>query len=177
MLLEYLRSDIDRYRTENSGWLSTIIKALYTHPSFLGVLYYRIERSLWTHKRNPISFILFIFTRFLYPIIRIYSGLEISPKAQIGKGFYVGHFGPTVIHPDTIAGDQLTIMHGCTIGSNGFGVPVISDNVSIGTGAALLGGIHIGKNVLIGPGAVITTDVEEGTAISIPTRIIKTKKE
>jgi serine O-acetyltransferase len=175
-LFQLINSDISRYRVGNRNTLLTLFKAMYIHPSLLGVIHYRIERALWLRKNNPLVIIFFVISRFIYPFVRIYSGLELSHRAIIGDSLYIGHFGPTIIHPDVIAGNHLTVMHGCTIGADNSGVPCLGNDVYIGTGASIFGYVRIGDSVFIGPGAVVTTDVESGVAISIPTRIIHSNK-
>lgn len=60
-----------------------------------------------------------------------------------------------------------------TIGVLRSGVPVIGDNVAIGTGAIILGGIHVGNNVNIGAGAVVVEDVpDDSTFVGPKVRII-----
>ena len=111
--------------------------------------------------------------RVLYPLIRMYSGLELSPLADIGPGLYVGHHGPTVIHPGTVAGRNLTLVHAVTIGSHREGVPLIGDDVQIGTGAILIGAIKIGDRAVIGAGSVVTHDVAAGSVVAgVPARVI-----
>jgi serine O-acetyltransferase len=152
----------------------TAVWASYVHPSFVGVVWYRLGRALWLRRRNPICFALLILNRALYPLVRMYSGLELSPRATIGPGLFVGHFGPTVIHPDTVAGRNLTVLQGVTIGFQGGGVPQIGCNVSIGAGAAVVGAIRIGDNATVGAGAVVTQDVQDGTTVAgIPARPIR----
>jgi serine acetyltransferase len=93
-----IRSDIERYNCDHSNLIVAMIKAAYTHPAFIGVIWYRIGHAIWARRRNPICFIALILHRILYPLVRIHSGLELSPRAEIGPGLYVAHFGPTVIH-------------------------------------------------------------------------------
>jgi len=166
---QHLRQDMLRYRSEKN-WLPVIlIKNLYSHPSALGVINYRIGRKLWLSQNNPIVFLLWILARALYPLVRMYSGVELSPAAAIGPGLCILHFGPTIIHPGVVAGKNLTLVHGVTIGQARSGVPVIGDDVSVGAGATLLGGIHVGSRAQIGAGAVVTRDVPEYClAIGIP---------
>jgi serine O-acetyltransferase len=114
---------------------------------------------------------LLVFHRALYPLIRIYSGLELSPRAQIGAGLYVAHFGPTIIHPETIAGNHLILMQGVTIGARQDGVPHLGNHVSIAAGARVLGGISLGDNVVVGAGAVVVKDVpSDCTVVGIPAK-------
>jgi serine O-acetyltransferase len=175
---EIIKSDLKRYNRDNDRLLHSMIKAAYTHPSFIGLVWYRIGHALWEKRKNPICFILLIINRFLYPLIRIHSGLELSPRTHIGPGLYVAHFGPTVIHPNTVAGSNLTLLQGVTIGEHNNGVPIIGNNVAIATGAKVIGGITIGNNVTIGAGAVVVKDVpDDYTVVGIPAKPVWSKEE
>jgi serine acetyltransferase len=78
-----------------------------------------------------------------------------------------------VIHPQTHAGHHLTILHGATIGAGTGGVPLIGDNVSIGCGATIIGGIRIGNHATIGAGAVVTKDIPaQALAVGVPARFL-----
>lgn len=177
-MVETIKSDLKRYNRDGNRLLPAMIKAAYTHPSFIGLIWYRIGHALWNRRKNPIFFILLIFHRILYPLVRIHSGLELSPRTQIGPGLYVAHFGPTVIHPRTIAGSNLTLLQGVTIGEHNNGVPIIGNNVAIATGAKVIGGITIGDNVTIGAGAVVIKDVpNDCTVVGIPAKPIYSKEE
>ncbi len=103
----------------------------------------------------------------------MYSMLELPPKAQIGEGLFIALFGPTVIHADVVIGKNLTILPGVVIGAAKTGIPTIGDNVSIGTGAVIIGKVLIGDNVIVGANAVVTKDVPEHcTVVGIPAKTI-----
>lgn len=171
-----IQRDISRYAeaVNRKNIAAVVIESMYAHPSFVGVIYYRIGRWFWLSRQNPLMVVLLVFHRILYPFVRIYSGLELSPRAQIGPGLRILHFGPTVIHPAVIAGENLTVLRGVTIGLAKGRVPRIGNDVYIGTGASVLGGIVVGSNVKIGAGAVVVTDLPDGcTAVGIPARPTK----
>lgn len=103
-------------------------------------------------------------------------GFIIHPE-NFQKGLKIYHYGSIIIHPDARIGENCTLHGNCCIGSNGGYpdyAPIIGDNVDIGQGAQILGGIKIANNVKIGAGAVVVKDVlEEGvTVIGIPGKII-----
>ncbi len=104
-------------------------------------------------------------------------GLEISPGADIGGGLYIAHPIGTVISVKRM-GQNCSIIAAVTIGMrNEWAFPHIGDNVFIGAGARVLGGIHVGDNAVIGANAVVIDDVPAGaTAVGIPAKIIKQKQ-
>lgn len=91
------------------------------------------------------------------------TGIQIPTKAQIGKGFYIGHFGTIIINPDAKIGNNVNIASGVTIGKTNRGekqgVPQIGNHVWIGTNAVIVGNITIGDDVLIAPNAYVNTDI------------------
>lgn len=174
--LDAMRQDVRRY--SDAAFLVVLIKVLYAHPSFAGVLYYRIGHWLWSTRRNPLAWLAYVCHRALYPLVRMYSGLELLPYTSVGPGLQVLHFGPTIVHPTAVVGKNVSLLHGVTIGVSligisNIGAPRIGDNVAIGTGAAVIGDISIGDNVTIGAGAVVTCSVpNNNTVVGIPARSV-----
>jgi serine O-acetyltransferase len=127
-------------------------------------------------RRNRLLFnFFFLWLRSL----NVKYGFDISYRTQIGKGFYIGHFGNVVIHGDTIIGDNCNISQGITFGvSNAganIGVPKIGNNVFVGPGACVFGNISIGNNVTIGANAVVTNDVPDFHTVLSPKSILINK--
>lgn len=96
-------------------------------------------------------------------------GFQIYPETQIGEGFYLGHWGTVIINPKVKIGKNCNIAPGVTIGKTNrgkkAGVPVIGDEVWIGTNAVLVGNIKIGNNVLIAPNAYVTEDIPDNSIV------------
>lgn len=169
-----IRSDIRRYANKSSNLATTLIKAAYDHPAIIGIIWFRIARALWLRRKNPLCWSLLVINRLLYPLIRIYSGLELSPKTEIGPGLFIAHFGTTVIHPSAVAGRNLTIEHGVTIGLGPSGVPRIGNDVTIGAGARIINGITIGDNACVGAGAVVVKDVPKYcVVVGVPAKPVR----
>ena len=95
--------------------------------------------------------------------------IQIPWCCSIGPGFYIGHMGRVVIHPDAVIGANCNVATGVTIGaiSSGRrqGVPVIGDRVWIGTNAVVVGGVRIGTDVAIAPGAYVNFDVPDHSVV------------
>ncbi|NTW21965.1 serine acetyltransferase [Candidatus Falkowbacteria bacterium] len=107
-------------------------------------------------------------------------GFDISEKTEIGKGLYLGHFGGVVINPKAVIGKNVSIGHGVTLGKvqrgAKIGYPTIGDGAWIGPNAVIVGGITVGRNTLIGPGAYVNFDVPENSVvIGNPGQIVSDK--
>ncbi len=109
-------------------------------------------------------------------IIRCFFYAVIPPQIEIGKNVHFGYNGLGIIlHPRSRIGENVSIGPHVTVGGRGqYGVPVIGNNVEIGSGARILGPIRIGNNVKIGANAVVLVDIpDNSTAVGIPARVIK----
>lgn len=94
---------------------------------------------------------------------RAVTGIEIHPAARIGSGFFVDHGMGVVVGETAVIGDDVTLYQGVTLGGTGFATgkrhPTVEDNVTIGSGAKLLGPITIGHGSKIGANTVVIHDV------------------
>ena len=137
---------------------------------------YRFGRWVREVKIPIVSRILKLIAFLLFKNIEILTGISLPASARIGKGFYVGHFGGIILHSDAVLGEHCSIGPGVLIGTRGMGnlgVPILGDNVYVGVGAKLLGGIKIGNNVRIGANAVVLKDVpDDATVVGIPARVV-----
>ena len=108
--------------------------------------------------------------------IEVTSGIILPREAQVGKDFHLVHSGNTKIHPQTVIGDRVGIMHDVTLGMtpDGCGVPTIGDDVFIGAGAKILGAVKIGARSRIAANSLVISDVPpDTTAIGVPARILR----
>ena len=91
------------------------------------------------------------------------TGIEIHPAARIGDGFFIDHGMGVVIGETAEIGDDVTLYQGVTLGGTGFATgkrhPTVQDNVTIGSGAKLLGPITVGHGSKIGANTVVIHDV------------------
>ena len=129
------------------------------------------EHWLWEHGHRSLA-------RVLSQITRHITGVEIHPAAQIGKHFFIDHAMGVVIGETTIVGDNCVLYQGVTLGGTGNETgkrhPTLGNNVTVGTGAKVLGNIRIGNNVKIGGNSVVVKDVPDNcTVVGVPGRIIK----
>lgn len=100
-------------------------------------------------------------------------GLQLSPHS-LGFGVKVYHWGWMIVNGKAKIGKNITIYPGVTVGASKTGVPTIGDNVFLGLGSKVFGGIAIGNNVIVAPNAVVVKDVPDNCVVAgVPAKIIK----
>jgi serine O-acetyltransferase len=102
-------------------------------------------------------------------LTRSVTGVEIHPAAKIGGGFFIDHGSGVVIGETAEIGERVTLYQGVTLGGTGFQRgkrhPTLGDNVTVGSGAKLLGPIAVGDGAKIGANTVVVEDVPPGTTV------------
>jgi serine O-acetyltransferase len=165
MLREYILSDYKRCGIHKVS-LTVMFKYFFIHPH-PGLKFMTIFRLTQHYRRK--NRMLFYFFFFWLRRLKIKYGYDISYRTQIGKGFYIGHFGSIVIHGDAVIGENCNISQGMTIGISNYGkkigVPTIGNNVFIGPNAGIFGNIIIGNNVTIGANSVVTENIPDGSTV------------
>jgi serine O-acetyltransferase len=100
---------------------------------------------------------------------RALTGIEIHPAAKIGTGFFVDHGAGVVVGETAEIGRDVTLYQGVTLGGTGFATgkrhPTLEDNVTVGSGAILLGPITIGHGAKIGANSVVIHDVPPNSTV------------
>jgi len=135
------------------------------HPRYFPVLLVRLSASCF---RNPLSRPL----AFLFSGLNlVLFGLEVTPRCRIGGGLLLPHTVGTVIGAFEI-GSNTTIFQGVTLGARSldFGYdpsrrPIIGDNVVVGAGAKVLGGIKIGNGAVIAANSLVLSDVRDNARV------------
>lgn len=106
---------------------------------------------------------------------------DIAYQVELPASTKLPHQGlGIVIGPEVVIGENCTIYQNVTLGAkdNGkeYAVPIVGDNVMIGCGSVILGGIRIGNNVSIGANAVVVSDIDDNTVVvGNPGKIVKYK--
>jgi serine O-acetyltransferase len=100
---------------------------------------------------------------------RAITGVEIHPAARIGGEFFIDHGSGVVIGETAEIGERVTLYQGVTLGGTGFQPgkrhPTLGDNVTVGSGAKLLGPIAVGDGAKIGANTVVVEDVPPGSTV------------
>lgn len=148
------------------NWLEVLV----CYPGLQALSFHRFAHWLY---RIKIPFL----PRLISHFGRFFTGIEIHPGAQIGKGVFIDHGMGIVIGETAIVGDYSLIYQGVTLGGTGKETgkrhPTVGENVVMGAGAKVLGNIQIGNNVRIGAGSVVLQDVPSNcTVVGVPGRIV-----
>ncbi|MEA2369638.1 MAG: serine O-acetyltransferase [Solirubrobacteraceae bacterium] len=135
---------------------------LVTWPGIQAVLAHRVAHGL--HGAGvPLV------PRTIAMISRAATGIEIHPAAKIGPGVFIDHGSGVVIGETAEIGRDVTIYQGVTLGGTGFASgkrhPTVQDNVTIGSGAKLLGPITVGHGAKVGANSVIVRDVPPNSTV------------
>ena len=159
-MFKYIKKEIKLIKEKDPAIKSSLEVFLY--PNFKVMIYYKIAHYFYLKKH-------FFIARLLSEKAKRKTGIEIHPGAIIGKDFFIDHGSGVVIGQTAIIGDNVTILHGVTLGGVGFDKgkrhPTIGNNVFIGCGAKILGNIKVGDNSKIGAGAIVLSDVEDNSTI------------
>ena len=170
----FLESIINRDPAAKSK-LSLIL----TYPGVKAVFFHQIANFFSLAKFDLIA-------RMIYQLSRFLTGIEIHPKAKIGRNLCSDHGMGVVIGETSEIGDNVTIYHMVTLGGISPSIdsnnqrnikrhPTLKDNVVVGSGAQILGPVIIGENAKIGANAVVTKDVPENAVmIGIPAKNVGT---
>ena len=172
MITEYIESIKKRDPAAKSK-----ISILLTYPGVKALFFHRIANFFSKAKFDLIA-------RLISQLSRFFTGIEIHPKAEIGKNFFIDHGMGVVIGETSEIGDNVTIYHATTLGGISPSIksneqrdvkrhPTLKNNVVVGSGAQVLGPIVVGENAKIGANAVVTKDVPANAVmVGIPAKNI-----
>lgn len=142
-----------------------LLKALFflkVEPKREALFTYRLAKE-WYDKGKRIR------SKYLQNKLITKFGCDISMKANIGEGLHLRHVNGVVIGKGVEIGKNVIIYHQVTIGGKNIGdaeknaYPQIKDNVTIFSGAKIIGDITIGENAVIGANSVVITNVESNS--------------
>src|SRR3954470_11284451 len=138
------------------------LEVLLHWPGVQAVLAHRVAHAL--HDSGvPLA------PRAIAYVARTITGVEIHPAANVGDGLFIDHGVGVVIGETADVGANVTLYQGVTLGGTGFETgkrhPTVQDNVTIGSGAKLLGPITIGHGAKIGANTVVIHDVPPNSTV------------
>jgi serine O-acetyltransferase len=176
-MLELFKQDLLRWISpgqiadSSQATFAIALKQLLRHMPLRAMLLFRL--ACWCRQKHLRGL-----PGLLLRLISLFYGLEIPVSQEIGGGLYIAHPYGTVIMPEKI-GKNCSIISNVTIGlRNERAFPVIGDDVFIGAGARILGGIHVGDGARIGANAVVIEDVPCGaTVVGVPAKVVALREK
>ena len=156
---------------------------LFSYPGLFAILVYRVAHELY---RLHIP----ILPRMMSEYAHSHTGIDIHPGAQIGDYFFIDHGTGIVVCETTVIGDRVKLYQGVTLGAlstrdghhslPGKRHPTVEDDVTIYSGASILGGdTVIGRGSVVGGNAFLTSSVQKDTRVVIhaPETVFKSRRD
>jgi len=158
---------------KNDPAIKSKFELLFNYPGVWAIVSYRIAN--WLYKKN-----LKLFARILSGITQFITNIDIHPASTIGRRVFIDHGIGVVIGETAVIEDDVLIYQGVTLGgvslTKGKRHPTVKKNVTIGSGAKILGNITIGENSKIGANSVVIKDIPpQSTAVGVPAKVVKRK--
>ncbi|HZB77901.1 MAG TPA: serine O-acetyltransferase [Solirubrobacteraceae bacterium] len=158
-----LRRDVDAAHARDPAARGvSSLEVLAAWPGVQALLAHRVAHAL-AEAGVPVA------PRMLALASRAVTNIEIHPGADIADGLFIDHGTGVVIGETAEVGANVTMYQGVTLGGTGFATgkrhPTVEDNVTIGSGAKLLGPITIGHGAKIGANSVVIHDVPPNTTV------------
>ena len=169
-MLDRLRADIRAVKERDPAARGTL-EVLLLYSGLHAIMLHRPAYWLYNHKH-------FFLARWISQYAKFRTGVEIHPGAKIGTGVFIDHGCGVVIGETAEVGDGCTLYQGVTLGGTGKDTgkrhPTLGKNVTVGSGAKVLGPFTIGDNSKIAAGAVVLKEIPpNATAVGVPAQVVK----
>ncbi|HBN73254.1 MAG TPA: hypothetical protein DD376_00425 [Sutterella sp.] len=172
-MFDLIKEDLQTIYEKDSSAESRLEVAL-CYPGFHALQFHRAAHWCyiqgWTTTARVVS-----------SLGRFFTGVDIHPAAKIGRRVFIDHGMGVVIGNTVQIGDDCTIYQGATIGGTDIGKEnaklTIKNNVVIGAGAQILGGVTVGENAQIGPSAVVLKSLGDGVSVGLPNHVTHSGRE
>jgi serine O-acetyltransferase len=142
---------------------------------FQALQLYRIAHHYWCSNQRQLALLL------QHCMVEVFH-VDIHPAAVIGAGIMMDHATGIIVGETAVIGNNVSILHGVTLGGNGCSTgkrhPSVCDGVMISAGATLIGDISIGEHCKIGAGSLVLNSVPAHvTAVGVPAYVVGTPPE
>ena len=136
------------------------LEVLLLYQGVHALIWHRVAHWFYEHH-------MFFIARLISQVARFFTLIEIHPGAQLGHGILIDHGCGVVIGETAVVGDNCTIYQGVTLGGvgtqKGKRHPTLGNNVTVGSGAKILGSFEVGDNCSVAANAVLLRPLEENT--------------
>ena len=162
-----LQAHLDRDPASN-GYLTPFLY----YKGFHALQIYRIANWLWSAGRHDLA-------HYLQGRSSREYDVDIHPAAAIGKGIFIDHGSGLVIGETAVVDDDVSMLHGVTLGGTGKECgdrhPKIRRGVLLAAGARILGNIEVGEGAKVGASSLVLTAVAPHTTVAgVPAKVVGT---
>ena len=169
----YADSQVYWSKRGTHSFLNSFLYLLTCHGWHI-MFWFRIGKIIYAFPIPILSHIFKVIFQIIWFLLTTFYGVWLDMSNNIGKGFYIGHFGGIVIRGDF--GEYCSIGQGVTVGTKGAGksdgYPIFGNNIYVGSGAKVIGNITIGSGTVIGANAVVTQSTpNDSLAVGVPAKI------
>jgi serine O-acetyltransferase len=169
LLGEHVRRDLEAIYDRDPA-VTTLVEPFLFFKGFHALQSYRVMHWLWERGRTALA------SHFQSRVSQVFA-VDVHPAARIGCGVMIDHGTGVVIGETAVVEDDVSLLHGVTLGGTGTQTgdrhPKVRRGVMIGAGASILGNTEIGEYSRIGAGSVVLKPVPpRSTAVGVPARIV-----
>ena len=155
-VINLIKSDLYRYGADVS--LKAFLFHFLYNPGFIYSFWFRVAQS----DILSIKILGCVFLK----LKQWKYGIHISPRVKVGYGLYLGHGMSIIVNPTATIGNNVNLSQFTTIGSNSGPAAEIGNNVYVGPNCCIVGNIHVGSDVTIGAGSIVTKSVNSNTTVA-----------
>lgn len=168
-LAEAALADIDAY-FERDPACDNYCRPFLFFKGYLAIQAQRFAHHLWCSQRRSMA-------RYIQHSVSVLCDVDIHPAAQLGRGLMVDHATGLVIGETAVVGNDVSLLHGVTLGGTGNGIgkrhPTIGEGVLISSGAKILGNITVGDGAKVGAGSVVLESVPSHVTVAgVPAKVV-----
>lgn len=155
---------------ERDPAIKSLIQPFLYFKGFQALQAHRVAHWLWGQGRETLAF------HFQSRMSELFQ-VDIHPAARVGSGVFLDHGTGIVIGETAVVGDEVSMLHGVTLGGTGAERgdrhPKIGRGVLLGAGAKVLGNITVGDHAKVASGSVVLKPVPAGcTVAGVPARLV-----
>ena len=170
-MFQSLKKDIAAVKERDPAARSSL-ETLLISSGLHAIMLHRPAHWLYQHE-------CYLSARMISQFARFLTGIEIHPGAKIGRGVLIDHGSGVVIGETAEVGDGCTIYQGVTLGGTGKEKgkrhPTLGKNVTVGSGAKILGPFKVGDGAKVASNAVVLESLPpQATAVGVPARVVPT---
>lgn len=149
---------------------SRLIEPILYFKGFHAIQTHRLAHWNWNNGRR--DFALYLQSR----SSQVFQ-TDINPAAPFGKGIFLDHATGLVVGETASVGDDVSILHGVTLGGTGKETgdrhPKIASGVLLGAGATVLGNIEVGKCARVAAGSLVVKPVPNNVTVAgVPAKVV-----